>query len=475
MECGNITNSGTQSTALSPGTKILSCSPIPLIESHNDRDDSQTNLKSNTVNYYNENDTRAAAWIEQLISDGLIPTGHVDTRSIVDVQPRDLDGYTQCHFFAGISAWPLALGIAGVSPDEPLWTMSCPCQPFSSAGKRKGNADERHLWPVAFNLIRECRPARVFGEQVASSGIVGSALESSLMASICADNYAKAQRIIAKIGGEIEDESLPVWFDGISDDLESENYACGSVVLGAFSVGAPHIRQRLYWLAKPESSEWKRTQRNGNQARGNGLADGGDSIGLADANGQQAESADARRFHTESGSGGGDVGLGNSFQSRLEGYSGNGDDRNQPGRLDTRASGPTAETGSPSGLGDSIGARRFGGNQRGLETTGQEMGKHQDGPSIANQPSYGCQESNPWSQYDLIPCRDGKYRRIPRQSESVLRGLATGLPDFLDPGWAESGHPLCGKIQGRTTLLKGYGNSLNVYTAVEFIRAAMTL
>lgn len=59
--------------------------------------------------YYNEFDPKAAAWLRELIRAGLIPDGHVDTRSIAEVQPGDLAGFVQCHFFAGIGGWPLAL------------------------------------------------------------------------------------------------------------------------------------------------------------------------------------------------------------------------------------------------------------------------------------------------------------------------------------------------------------------------------
>ena len=121
------------------------------------------------MNYYNEFDPKAAAWLRQLIAAGLIPPGEVDTRSITDVSPNDLRPFMQCHFFAGIGGWPLALQLAGWPATRPVWTGSCPCQPFSSAGKQLGTADERHLWPVFANLIRECRPSVVFGEQVASA------------------------------------------------------------------------------------------------------------------------------------------------------------------------------------------------------------------------------------------------------------------------------------------------------------------
>jgi len=164
------------------------------------------------VNYYNEFDKHAAAWLRQLIIDGVIPNGHVDDRSITEVDAKDLEGYTQCHFFAGIGGWSQALKLAGWSSDRPVWTASLPCQPFSTAGKQLGQKDERHLWPVFFALVEKLHPERIFGEQVARA-----------------------------IGFD--------WLDGIQADLEKENYTTGAGVLGAHSIGAPHIRQRLYWVA----------------------------------------------------------------------------------------------------------------------------------------------------------------------------------------------------------------------------------
>lgn len=123
--------------------------------------------------YYNEFDPFAAQWLRELIEKGLIADGEVDERSITDVQPEDIREFTQCHFFAGIGVWSYALRQAGWADDRPVWTGSCPCQPFSSAGKGKGFRDERHLWPIFFDLIRVCRPRVVFGEQVASNLIAG--------------------------------------------------------------------------------------------------------------------------------------------------------------------------------------------------------------------------------------------------------------------------------------------------------------
>jgi DNA (cytosine-5)-methyltransferase 1 len=118
--------------------------------------------------YYNEIDPFAGAWLRNLAAAGLIAPGDVDERSIADVRPSDLAGYTQCHFFAGIGAWSHALRSAGWADSRAVWTGSCPCQPFSAAGKGGGFDDERHLWPAFFHLIEQCGPRVVFGEQVAS-------------------------------------------------------------------------------------------------------------------------------------------------------------------------------------------------------------------------------------------------------------------------------------------------------------------
>jgi DNA (cytosine-5)-methyltransferase 1 len=84
--------------------------------------------------YYNEIDPYCAEWLRTLILLDCIAPGDVDTRSIEDVTPGDLKGYNQCHFFAGIGVWSLALRNAGWRDDEHVWTGSCPCQPFSAAG-----------------------------------------------------------------------------------------------------------------------------------------------------------------------------------------------------------------------------------------------------------------------------------------------------------------------------------------------------
>ncbi len=179
--------------------------------------------------YYNEFDSFSAQWLRELIKEGAIPDGEVDERDIRDVEPVDLARFDQCHFFAGIGTWAYALRQAGWNEAEPVWTGSCPCQPFSAAGHKRGFEDDRHLWPVFFNLIRQCKPHVVFGEQVASK------------------------------------DGL-VWLDLVSADLEGEAYAVGAVDTCAAGFGAPHIRQRMYWVADADSKRYER-RKEGDQSR----------------------------------------------------------------------------------------------------------------------------------------------------------------------------------------------------------------
>ena len=115
--------------------------------------------------FYNEIYPGKAEWLRNLIAKGVIAPGVVDERDIRDIAPDELVGFTQCHFFAGIGIWSYALREAGWPDDRPVWTGSCPCQPFSTAGRGKGTADERHLWPALFHLLDQCEPERFYGEQ----------------------------------------------------------------------------------------------------------------------------------------------------------------------------------------------------------------------------------------------------------------------------------------------------------------------
>lgn len=331
------------------------------------------------MNYYNEFDPNAAAWLRQLIAEGLIPPGHVDQRSITDVTPTELSGYTQCHFFCGIGGWSLALALAGWPADRPVWTGSCPCQPFSVAGKGKGADDERHLWPAFFNLIRECRPQHVFGEQVESAIAHG-------------------------------------WLDGIRADLEGEGYACGDATLGAHSVTAPHIRQRLYWVADAQNSDRRGEQPARRQGSGRGGFTGSGTVGR----------------------------MADSIRPGLEGYRWHGDHGHESRWNGTQPIGSTAPCcAAGAGLGDAEGR---GCGIIGHETQPGRSG-YPDGASL-----------NPWADSIWIPCRDGKHRRIP--TEPALFPLADGLP-----------YKLARRGSVRPALLKGAGNAIVPQVAAAFITA----
>lgn len=214
------------------------------------------------MNYYNEFDPKAAAALRQLIADKLIPYGDVDDRSITEVRPEDLKGYTQCHFFAGIAGWSLALQLAGWPTDRPVWTGSCPCQPFSTAGKQKGKEDERHLWPVWFRLIRESRPPVVFGEQVSAAIRHG-------------------------------------WWDEVADDLDGEGYTCRAEIRPACSVGAPHKRDRLWFVANSGGEQCVK-QGNTGGCEKKTRATGGDNTHCRDvAHSESARSGGAERSGSE--------------------------------------------------------------------------------------------------------------------------------------------------------------------------------
>jgi len=382
------------------------------------------------VSYYNEIDPYAAQWLRNLIANKLIADGDVDERSICDVAAADLHGYTQCHFFAGIGVWSYALRLAGWPDDRPVWTGSCPCQPFSAAGKGAGFADDRHLWPEFYRLIAECRPPVVFGEQVASK------------------------------------DGLQ-WLDIVHADLQASGYACGAVDWCAAGVGAPHIRQRLWFVGERvadtqserygqrEMGHEGRTKRAaGSSRKDEGLRQSGPSGasgdgGLADADKQQLDGSrnTGARGRREPADIGADGGLGHHHHQGLEGQ--------RSGHTPTGgwlgAVRPVAEAGELGGLADaeSIGERAD--QSRRDRADGQFMAwtePRRDGSNDGE----ACERPRPtnghWRAADWLQCRDGKWRPV-------------------EPGT----FPLVNGAPARVGRLRAYGNAIVPQVAAEVIGA----
>ena len=457
--------------------------------------------------YYSEFDPQAAAWLRELMADGLITPGVVDERDIRDVAADDVRGFDRVHFFAGVGGWELALGLAGWG-DAPVWTGSCPCQPFSSAGKREAQEDERDLWPVFYRLIAECRPAVVFGEQVASADVVGTESEAAFVAAVQAGDFAKAnrlaERIAAKNRGRDVAELDPRWVDRLQADLEAEGYAVWFDVLGAHSVGADHIRQRLYWVADAERTgvrgggrgaaegaavrvqgtdgEWQRVRADSGPVGGAGSGRLAESEGQCGSDGERVAYAGGTlvgpisRTSGRTGSGNYTSRVGGRGINRGEGGLGcrvagaNGGGRGADGELrglpqvhgrgaDERVPAPGA---SPrGGLGDPDPAGPQG---RGVRD-GRRANERAAGAA-------GGQPAAPWSDSVLIPCRDGKWRRVPAAQPGV-QPVADGLPAILDDERGACGDrfPLAGAVTGRVALLRGAGNAIVPQVAAAYVRA----
>ena len=327
--------------------------------------------------YYNEHDPFAAAWLRNLIDAGHIARGDVDERSIVDIRPSDLDGYTQCHFFAGIGGWSYALRLAGWPDDRPVWTGSCPCQPFSAAGKGGGFADERHLWPAFHWLIDQCRPDTVFGEQVASKDGLN-------------------------------------WLDLVQADMETTGYAFAAVDLCAAGVGAPHIRQRLFWVADALSAgRPERWTGSGDRS----LARGGAPGILAHADGGNASAERQQR----------------SGQYRQQ---------QEDGRSSLLADSASGRRGGRSRTGRNDGAETLYDRQQGVvaDTSGQRLPlgpQPDDGRGTLRQQGQTPAESGTlgrpgptnghWRDADWLGCTDGKWR----PTQSFFQSLADGISSEL--------------------------------------------
>ncbi len=398
------------------------------------------------MNYYNEFDPKAAAWLKQLIEYKQIPQGHVDSRSILEVVPADLAGFTQCHFFAGIGGWSLALRLAGIPTTEPLWTASLPCQPFSAAGKQRGTEDERHLAPVFLELVRQCRPANCFGEQVASKlartdWLPGIRLELEAL------GYSfGAADLCAPCAGEIGEGRI------VRGDSESWERVI---------IGHPHIRQRLYWVADSRHDLWRGrtiTDRTERSSPPNSSWMGESNIEGCEGSHDHGESS--RGIQCLSAKPSGDGGLANP----------SGGDELRESRSGNEGIGSCGEP-----LGRGLQQADSDGSHSGLPHT-RSGGREMEIQPARNGGSEICIGETVRSgvygtpNFTFLHCRDGKTRR----TESGIFPLVDGLPrgvvpsgDPSDPNYTNS------TAEGRAMRLKGYGNAIVPPLAAMFIKSYM--
>jgi DNA (cytosine-5)-methyltransferase 1 len=417
--------------------------------------------------YYNENAPHAVAALKQLMLEGVIAPGVIDDRAIEEVQPDDLRGFTQAHFFAGVGAWSVAARHAGWDDERPLWTGSCPCQPFSVAGQGRGTDDPRHLWPHLFRLVRAVRPPVLVGEQVAGRAGFG-------------------------------------WFDGVSADLEFEDYACRAVDIPACSVNSPQRRNRLYWVAVADTEHDGRYDASFGQS----LSQGKDQGRMLESQGFPTESRPLGIL---------DGRITACDRHSVCAYPDECDDPNEccdrarreartedewadiedglvehPSRLGRGEGWPESELRSRwAAAASSNGASLLldhADAERRLQQTrpvGEVGGRGSNAnawsdvgdskAAILREPrKIGRRKSPPggsgfWRDAEWIQCHDGKARRIP---ESSFRGLAHGVSGTDDPIDLAGGYSLLvPPFKGRSEMWKLAGNAIVVPLAAEVLRA----
>jgi DNA (cytosine-5)-methyltransferase 1 len=132
-------------------------------------------------------------------------------------------------------------------------TGGFPCQPFSVAGQRKGAEDNRYLWPEMLRAIREIQPDWVVGENVA--GILSMVQPGSETA------LGREESLFGEVDRERILHRQEYVVETVCNDLEREGYSVQPVVIPACAVGAPHRRDRVFFIAHRADAGVKGMQR----------------------------------------------------------------------------------------------------------------------------------------------------------------------------------------------------------------------
>ena len=404
------------------------------------------------ADYYNDHDPGAAAWLEALAAESEIPAGTVDSRSILDVRADDLSGFRRVHFFAGIGGWAEALRIARWPADIPVWTGSPPCQPFSVAGKLAARDDERHLAPHFAQLVRAGRPLLLFGEQVASAEVLGKVSKA-------ADRQAAAAPAWA-------------WGDDLQDRLEGAGYAYGAADLCSAGIGAPHIRQRLFFGAFRRDALGFIRERLADHY-GHGWSEAGGGFTATRHDGAFGDGAAG--------------GLVDGQRARLEGLGGDGDRRGEPGRIDQIPNRPAAATGAAGGLDDAQRLGRQAGRRDHKSDDRLVSGPDGSGGGMADANRGQCDGVADGERCQRHGTAPGRNEGDGLSAAGSQSGIGHNRPSPLHNFWADADwlfcrderwrpvepgtFPLAHRVSGRVGLLRGYGNAINPWLAAAFIEA----
>ena len=238
-------------------------------------------------------------------------------------------------------------------------------------------ADERHLWPHWFHLIEECRPSTVFGEQVASKDGLG-------------------------------------WIDLVQADMEGADYALGAFDLCSASFGAPHIRQRLWFVADTDNP------------RSQGWISGGSDTQRQDQHGHVGCDSTTD-------------GVGNTNHSGSQGSSqtGIGEGVEQSG---SQLAGARTDVGMDNAISNGRHEGRFGDH-------GRNDGEQPD-PDVED--GRANETNGAWSAADWLLCRDGKWRPVRPESFPLAHGATA-----------------------RVGRLRAYGNAITAQVAQGLIESYM--
>ena len=171
-----------------------------------------------------------------------------------------------------------------------ILTGGFPCQPFSMAGRRRGAADDRYLWPEMLRIIGDVRPRWVIGENVA--GIL-SMVQPVHVATL------ESEPDLFGAGNELQTECGQYTVHRICKDFEAIGYTIRPVVIPACAVGAPHRRDRVWFLASDAAAEGDDWRTHCNPASASASNATGEPRGSGDECKQQENGSEKRASYLE--------------------------------------------------------------------------------------------------------------------------------------------------------------------------------